>query len=223
MKPPVFGGQSLVDDLELVTACADGDNKAWTEFIERYDKFLYFIIRRSGFSETREHEVDDLHDEILAWLLANDGRVLRSFRGESKLTSWLGVVVTRQVRRLIKRSMTKEKGVVSLDALSLDAGTELADQNRNDRSGYKPEAIDALRDAMKSLGERDRKLLMGFFIEKRRYDDLAAELGVKEGSIGQLLFRAKKKLKKKLGGESFLEKLSGWIPLLLSLPGSALS
>ena len=151
MKPPVFGGQSLVDDLELVTACADGDNKAWTEFIERYDKFLYFIIRRSGFSETREHEVDDLHDEILAWLLANDGRVLRSFRGESKLTSWLGVVVTRQVRRLIKRSMTKEKGVVSLDALSLDAGTELADQNRNDRSGYKPEAIDALRDAMKSL------------------------------------------------------------------------
>jgi RNA polymerase sigma-70 factor, ECF subfamily len=212
-----------VNDLELVSACADGDNNAWTVFLERYDKFLYFIIRRCGFSETREHEVDDFHDEILAWLLGNEGRVLRSFRGESKLTSWLGVVVTRQVRRLIKRKIQKDGGTVSLDALSLDAGTELADQNRNDRAGYKPEAIDALRTAISSLADRDRKLLIGFFIEKRRYEDLAKELGLKEASIGQLLFRAKNKLKKKLGGESFLEKLSGWIPFFLYLPGSLLS
>lgn len=212
-----------MNDLELVSACANGDNKAWTVFLERYDKFLYFILRRGSFSDTRDHEIEDLHDEILAWLLANDGRILRSFRGESKLTSWLGVVVTRQLRRLLKRKVAKEGGTVSLDALSLDAGTELADKNRRDSSGYRPEAIDALREALSSLGDRDRKLLVGFFIQKRRYEGLARELGVKEGSIGQLLFRAKKKLKQKLGGESFLEKLSGWLPFLLTFPGSILS
>ena len=63
--------------------------------------------------------------------------------------------------------------------------------------------------------ERDRALLRGAFFDERSYDELAAEVGVKADSIGQLLYRAKDKLKKKLGGLPFFEKLSGFALLIL--------
>ena len=122
---------------------------------------------------------------------------------------------------LIARRIRDEGGTVSIDALSHDAGAELADDGRRD-TGFRAPAIDALRDALDALPERDRKLLTACFLQKRRYDEIAEEIGVRENSIGQLLHRAKKKLRKRLGGEKFLETLSGSILALLSLfgPGS---
>lgn len=209
-----------MDELELVRRCAAGDNDAWSGFLDQYGRFLRFVIRRAA-TGLHGHEVDDLHDEIVAWLFERDGKILQSFRGESKLSSWLGVVVARRVKRLIARRIRDEGGTVSIDALSHDAGAELADDGRRD-TGFRAPAIDALRDALDALPERDRKLLTACFLQKRRYDEIAEEIGVRENSIGQLLHRAKKKLRKRLGGEKFLETLSGSILALLSLfgPGS---
>lgn len=203
------------DDLELLERCARGENAAWTLFLERYGDFIAYMIRRAA-PQLSQNEVQELHDEIIAWFFERDGRVLKTYRGESKVTSWIGVVVTRRVKRRIRQRIQKTLGLVSLDALTVDAATDLAADARRDRGGFRPEAIDALREALGALPERDRILLEGAFLHKRSYEELAEELGVKEGSIGQLLFRAKGKLKKKLGGEKFLDSLSGLLVALLS-------
>lgn len=209
------------DDLELVTRCADGDDEAWAEFLRRYGAFLDFMVRRALASQggrlPAPDEVADVRDEIVAWLVENDGRVLRTYRGESKITSWIGVVVGRRARRIARRGAGLDAKTVSLDALTPEATSHLAVETGDDGARARQEALGKLGAALEALPERDRLLLRGAFYERRSYQDLAEELGVRPDSVGQLLFRAKQRLKKQLGDLAFLEQLSGLLLIALSL------
>lgn len=208
------------DDLELVTRCADGDDEAWSEFLRRYGAFLDFMVRRALASQggrlPAPDEVADVRDEIIGWLVENEGRVLRTFRGESKLTSWIGVVVGRRARRIARRGAGLDAKTVSLDALTAEATSHLAVETREGDGRPRQEALGKLGAALEALPERDRRLLKGAFYERRSYQELADELGVRPDSVGQLLFRAKQRLKKQLGDLAFLEQLSGLLLVALS-------
>ncbi len=207
------------EETRLLQRCADGDDDAWELFLRRYGNFLDYMIRRAlvatrGGRLPSPDEVADLRDEIVAWLLHEEGRVLRTYRGESKITSWIGVVVGRRARRLARRGAGLRSQTVSLDALSAEAASHLAVDAAEDTTP-RQQALARLAAAVEELSERDRRLLKGAFFEKRSYAELAEELGVRTDSVGQLLFRAKNRLKKRLGGTQFLETLSGWWPWVL--------
>jgi RNA polymerase sigma-70 factor (ECF subfamily) len=199
------------DEEELIQRCADGDDEAWSELFRSYGRFLDYVVRRSLSGAKGRvadpSQVAEVRDEVVAWLLQNEGRVLRTYRGESKLTSWLGVVVGRRARRIARRGEGLRAKMVSLDALSADAATHLACEPQDDSP--RQQALAKISEAVAELSDRDRTLLEGAFYENRSYAELAEALGVRTDSIGQLLFRAKKRLKKQLGGEDFLKALSG--------------
>lgn len=213
------------EEQDLLLRCADGEDAAWGELLRRYGNFLDFIVRRAlGSARGRPasaDEVVDVRDEIVAWLLADDGRVLRTYRGESRLTSWLGVVVGRRARRVARRGESLRQKTVSLESLTADAASHLAYEASEDQTPRQL-ALKRLGEAIGQLSERDRTLLHGAFYEKRSYADLAEEIGVRTDSVGQLLYRAKKRLRKHLGEDSFLEMLSGsvLIGLLFLLRGT---
>lgn len=203
------------EELDLLRRCADGDDEAWSQFLRRYGAFMDYMIRRAliatrGGRLPSADEVADLRDEVVAWLVQDEGRVLRTYRGESRVTSWLGVLVGRRARRLAQRGAGLRAQTVSLDALSEEAASHLAAPARPERSP-REEALAQLVAAVDELPARDRALLRGAFFDRRSYAELADELGVRPDSIGQLLFRAKNRLKKRLGGTKFLEALSGWL------------
>lgn len=208
---PVDGLQDAAAELALVRRCADGEDAAWTELLRRYGAFLDFICRRAlagqGGRLPGPDEVADVRDEVIAWLVADEGRVLRTYRGESRLTSWLGVVVGRRARRIGRRGAGLEAKTVSLDALTADAAAHLS-AGAEDGGDARQAALLRLAEALEGLPERDRALLKGAFYDKRSYVDLARDLDVRPDSVGQLLFRAKQRLKKQLGDERFLEALS---------------
>jgi len=209
------------DDQALLERCADGEDEAWTELLRRYGAFLDYMVRRAligsrGGRMPSLHEVEEIRDEVVAWLLENEGRVLRTYRGESKLTSWLGVVVGRRARRLARRGEGLRSKTVSLDALTADAASHLAVEEEPETTPRQL-ALKKLGEAIGALSERDRTLIKGAFYEKRSYAELADELGVRTDSIGQLLYRAKTRLKKSLGGMDFLESLSGLLLACLLL------
>jgi RNA polymerase sigma factor (sigma-70 family) len=210
------------EDLGLLRRCARGEDAAWEEFLARYGPFLDFIVRRALAAARRgqspsPQQVEETREEILAWLLDKNGRVLETYRGESKITSWLGVVVGRRARRIARRGAGLASRTVSLDALSEEAATHLAveDASADEDQGARAAALGRVAQALEELSERDRELLRGAFFDSRSYTELAEEIGVKPDSVGQLLFRAKDKLKKKLGGLHFLEQLSGCVLGLL--------
>lgn len=202
------------EELELVRSCADGDEAAWEEFLRRYGAFLEFMIRRALAGARGRlpdpDEVADVKNEVLAWLVGDEGRVLRTYRGESKITSWLGVLVGRRARRIAARGAGLAMKTVSFDALGPEASSHLAmTRGGEGEAEARSSALEALGAAIEELPERDRVLIRGAFFDQRSYVDLAQELGVRADSVGQLLFRAKKRLKERLGGDAFLERLSG--------------
>jgi RNA polymerase sigma-70 factor (ECF subfamily) len=212
------------EDIQLLRRCAKGDGSAWEEFLQRYGPFLDFIVRRALAGTRRGQsptpvQVEDVREELITWFLENDGRVLKTYRGESKITSWLGVVAGRRARRLARRRAGLDSKMVSFDALTEDAATHLSVENAaaDEDEGVRAQALSRLASALEELPERDRNLLKGAFFDERSYTELADEAGVRVDSIGQLLFRAKDKLKKKLGGLPFLERLSGFVVTALSL------
>jgi RNA polymerase sigma-70 factor, ECF subfamily len=217
------GPPTKTSEEELLRRCATGDNAAWTDFLRRYGAFLDYMVRRALISRRggrmpSADDVAEVRDEIVAWLLANDGRVLLTYRAESRLTSWLGVVVGRRARRIAQRGQGLRQKTVSLDALTADATSHLAVSSEGE-SDSRQAALQKLAVALEDLSERDRILLRGAFYDKRSYAELAEEVGVRTDSVGQLLYRAKSRLKKNLGGTLFLESLSGlllaWLPLVL--------
>jgi RNA polymerase sigma factor (sigma-70 family) len=213
----------MSDETDLLRRCAEGEDEAWREFLRRFGPFVDFIVRRalagSGRGPVRQTHLEDVRDEVLSWLLEDDGRVLRTYRGDSKVTSWLGVVVGRRARRVARRRAGLVSRTVSFDALSEEAATHLAVDSENSRdSSTRESALERLAHAVDELPDRDKRLLRGAFFLERTYAELALELGLRPESIGQLLFRAKDKLRQRLGGARFLELLSGlaWIALISS-------
>lgn len=211
------------EDLLLLRRCASGEDAAWTEFLSRYGPFLDFIVRKALTSTKRgtlptQARVEEIRDELIAWFVENDGRVLKTYRGEAKLTSWLGVVAGRRARRLARRGLGLSSKMVSFDALTEDAATHLSVQDAatDEDEDLRAQALARVASALEELPERDKTLLRGAFFDERSYEQLAQDVGVKPDSIGQLLYRAKDKLKKKLGSLPFFEKLSGLVLILLS-------
>jgi RNA polymerase sigma factor (sigma-70 family) len=216
------------EDLLLLRRCASGEDEAWQEFLSQYGPFLDFIVRKALIATRRgnvptQSRVEEVRDEILTWFLENEGRVLKTYRGEAKITSWLGVVAGRRARRLARRGLGLSSKMVSLDALTEEAATQLSVRSRGAEDAaleedeeLRAQALARVASALEELPDRDRALLRGVFFDERSYEQLAQEVGVKPDSIGQLLYRAKDKLRKKLGGLPFFDRLSGFVLILLS-------
>ena len=69
-----------MSERELIGRCAGGEKAAWLELIGRDDPHVRRLLWRRLRNAA---DVDDLSQEIWARLLANEGALLRGFRGDS--------------------------------------------------------------------------------------------------------------------------------------------
>lgn len=91
----------------MIDRLCSGDSDAWSEFIERYRRLIYSAIHRVNGrygAEWDETVLDELFEEALYKLLRNNGRALRSWKGQCKLETW----IYRIVRNVCIDRMRKE-------------------------------------------------------------------------------------------------------------------
>ncbi len=118
---------NLVDNAsitELITRCGNSnDQKAWKEFVHRFHRYILLCITRHrrayGFTSDEPEVISDLSQEIYLYLLANDRRALKEFRGDSEaaLLTYLSRVVRSIVTDHVRRKGSKKRTAneVSLD------------------------------------------------------------------------------------------------------------
>jgi RNA polymerase sigma-70 factor (ECF subfamily) len=181
----------------LVEACASGDAGAWSRLVRDYGRLVLHVARRSlrarGYAE---EDVEDVVHDTFAELLKDDARVLRSFRGECRLSTWLAVIAERRVSRVTRR---KRLRAVPIDAAPEDEVVAAGAAAEDDAADAAlPAAPSALWQAVTDLPERDRALLTLYYQEKKKHKEIAERLGLATGSVGQLLFRARERLRRKL-------------------------
>jgi RNA polymerase sigma-70 factor, ECF subfamily len=180
-------------DAELVSHMARGQPRAFEIAMRRHNQLLY----RTARSILRnDRDAEDCVQE--AYLQAF--RAIATFRGESKLSTWLArIVINQALERMRKRK--KEDGDVSLDNV-LDIDTHLAVVAAARFQPEQPEAL-AVRDEVGRLLERHIDRLPAAFrtvfvlraLEELSVEETAATLGIPEATVRTRFFRARSLLR----------------------------
>jgi RNA polymerase sigma factor (sigma-70 family) len=160
-------------DTELVSACLSGDEQAWNELIDRYNRLIFAIPLRQGLSR---EEAADVFQAVCLDLVAE----LPKLRDPQALPAWLIRTTARKVGKWKRRNerYVPDEGDLAESTPDLDALPDsLIDHCQRTQ---------ALRDGIEALPERCQAMVRMLFFETpaRPYKEVAQALGVATGSIG---------------------------------------
>jgi RNA polymerase sigma factor (sigma-70 family) len=166
-------------DPRLIQACLAGDEAAWSELVEKYQRLVLSVARKCGLSDA---DADDVYQIVFTILY----RRLEALTDQTRLSSWLITTTYRESWRFRKGSEIQPL----IDEAIEDPGIppeDLVAQAERER---------LVREAMIRLDRRCRDLLTALFLSAGApsYDEIAKEFGMPIGSIGPTRARCFKKL-----------------------------
>jgi len=173
-------------DLELVLACRRGDQLAWEKLIRRYQRLIFAIPLRAGLDED---QAADIFQDVFTTLFEK----LNDIEEPERLQAWLVTTARRKTWRTISKAHANPS----------DPNAELSDAAAvRDEAPLPDEQLLILEEqhrihtAISLLDERCRTLLEMLFYraEPPSYAEIAAALGLPEGSIGPTRARCLGKL-----------------------------
>jgi RNA polymerase sigma factor (sigma-70 family) len=176
-------------DHAIIRSMANGDADALDELYVRYGPgILNFLVARLNDRQLAEEVLQDVM--FAAWKSAP------SFRGESKVLTWL---LTIARNRAINTQRKSQLPLVEYDeeirAYATDTGP-FEKVVRLDQS-------EALREALDQLPAAQREVLVLVFIHQLSGVEVAEVLGISVGTVKSRLFRAKEMLRRVIPGEEY--------------------
>jgi RNA polymerase sigma factor (sigma-70 family) len=181
-------------DEELVLACRQGDDEAWSLLVARYQRLLYAIPRRAGLDEDA---AADILQRTFLKMLEN----LEQIKKPAQIHAWLVTTARRETLHFLRQRQKAPQ-------YSLDAGEE-GEFKEREFAAAEPLADEILlelerqhrvRAAVAALDERCRNLIILLFYREPQipYSEIARILGISEGGIGPTRARCLKKLLERL-------------------------
>lgn len=146
--------------------------------INQYHPVLFKISR--SYSDN-EDDFQDLYQEMLIQLWNS----LKSFKGESKLSTWIYRVALNTALTWCRSNKNKIK------TLELEGVYHLAaDPHEHD---HQEEKIKLLYKCIRELEKGDRSIIL-LHLEGKQYDEISEIVGISKSNVGVKLLRIKKKL-----------------------------
>jgi RNA polymerase sigma-70 factor, ECF subfamily len=182
-------------DRDLIKRCLHHEPGSWNDFVDRFLGLVYHVVQHTADLRSvplKPQDVEDIAAQVLVHLVDNDYAVLRQFRGNSSLATYLTVIARRTcVNELARRAPTKE-------GLGLGNSRPLIEEPEDsDASPSKSvETLDEVAQLLKKLPEKDRSVVKLYFLEGRSYEEISKELTIPMNSIGPILSRARKKMQR---------------------------
>jgi RNA polymerase sigma factor (sigma-70 family) len=178
-------------DKELLLSCRQGNESSWAALVDRYQRLVYAVPRRAGLNEDQAGEV---FQEVFCTLFEK----MNEINEPDRLHAWLVTTARRKTWRLL----SKERSRQSIQTGEDDEALVVVDESPlPDETLVRLEEQHRVRTALASLDERCQQLLSMLYYEAEPppYSEIAAMLGMPEGSIGPTRARCLKKLLKLLG------------------------
>jgi len=179
-------------DRELLKRCLHHEPGAWNDFVDQFLGLIYHVIHHTAHLRSmplRPEDVEDLAGEVLLQVVASDYAVLRQFRGQSSLATYLTVIARRIcVQELARRAAARS-------AQPRADGRRPPTAEEHPRAGVGIEILEEVAQLLKKLPVRERAVVRLYYLEGRTYEEIATELNVPINSIGPVLSRARKRMK----------------------------
>ncbi len=175
-------------DAELLLACRRGEQQAWDELVERFERLVYTVPRRAGLSE---EQAADIFQEVLLTLFQK----LDEIEQPDKLRSWLVTTAKFKTWGIIRGE--KEFTAIESDTDEPDMMSLVPDNSPPaDKMLIQLEEQHLVRSALRELEERCRTILTMLYLgdDTASYAEVAGVINVNETSISPLRARCLKKL-----------------------------
>ena len=171
----------------IVNGIRGGDASAETELVERYQKRLYFIVQRRVRDDDRAR---DIVQEVLA--IAINRLRSRDLEEPERLAGFLRGIADNTIK---SDSRKRLRDPVSLD---IEAVAAIPDSHVLQYSAVAEEQVrSAVHATLADLKvDRDRELLMRFYVYDEDKDRICNELGIDRSYFNRVLFRAKARFRK---------------------------
>ena len=180
-------------DRELLRRCLARKPGAWERFVDRFLGLVVHVIHHTTQSRSirvGNHDIEDLASEVFLAIVADDFALLKRFRGESSLATYLTVVA----RRIVVRELLKRQPSTPLSEVASDSTTDLG-LSTEKRISDKDE-VEQLLAHLKGV---EADVIRMYHLEGRSYEEISSRTGVPENSVGPTLSRARQKLRR-VGG-----------------------
>jgi RNA polymerase sigma factor (sigma-70 family) len=154
---------------QLLQSAGGGDERAWTEIVQRYRGLVGAVVRSYRLQDADAHDA-----EQRTWLRLVEHR--DAVRDPQRLGGWLATTASRECLRILRES----RAVVTdeLDTMP-DPDRTVEDQVVDS------DTINRLWTIVAALPPRGRSIMMELFAdEPRPYADVARATGIPIGSLG---------------------------------------
>ena len=205
-----FIDEMQADDLCLIIACERGDEKAWTDLVERFTATVRSAARSAS---SNEDAAEDLAQSIWAELYGlrtrKDGMPaskLAYYSGRGSLAGWLRAVVAqlavdtfRKQSRLVQteEDTDLERLARVAEGQPLVARIPTPEESISNRFA-KTGMQQALHQAVQELPAEDRLLVKLYYFDNLRLREAGAVLGVHEATASRRLTRIQTELRKRV-------------------------
>lgn len=180
-------------DRDLLRRCLNREAGSWNDFVDRFLSLIYHTIGYTAHLRSARispEDVEDIAAEVLLRIVADNFKVLRDFRKESSLATYLTVVTRRIcVHELARRQKVR-------DAIKR-GDSRLAQPEPDDAPAAQKgmERLEEVEMLLRRLKGQEREIVRLYYLEGRTYEEISTETDVPVNTIGAILSRARKKLR----------------------------
>ena len=178
------------EEARLLRAVLDDDATAWRGLVGRYAPLLHAVVRRTFSRYGGVTTVQDEEDAVAAvWrnLLEHDRHLIRRCLERGNLAATLHVLARHRAVDLLRRHRPE---VVAL--------SEQHSRIEEPAEEQMPAEPHQLHEALERLTERQRTVVRLFYLQGKRYREIAEVTGMPANSVGPTLTRALRKLRESL-------------------------
>jgi RNA polymerase sigma-70 factor (ECF subfamily) len=182
-------------DRNLLQRCLNHQPGAWNDFVDRFLGLIYHVIHHTAHLRStplRPEDTEDLAAEVLLQIVSGDYAILRQFRGQSSLATYLTVIARRIcVHELARRAAARE-----VQPANAAQEQSIAEPEETPKARLGLESLEEVEKLLNKLPSRERQVVRLYYLEGRSYEEISTDLHVPVNSIGPILSRARRKLRK---------------------------
>jgi RNA polymerase sigma factor (sigma-70 family) len=173
------------NDLLLVDLAKKGDEKAFSNLLNRYRDSIYYMLLKMV---NNSSDAEDLTIEAFGKAFRN----LDSFTPDFAFSTWLFKIATNNCIDFIRKKQVSPAPIDQLqddlDNLTVNIQSDLPDPEETLINDQK---IAVLRDIVNQLKPRYRNLIELRYYKEYSYEEIASELKLPIGTVKAQLYRAK--------------------------------
>lgn len=177
-------------DRNLLQRCLARKPRAWEDFVDRFMGLVVHVVNHSAASRSirlRAEDREDLVASVFLTIVKNDLAILRNFRGESSLATYLTVVA----RRVVVPELLKQRSAARLATNGSLDSAEAADEDEDRLTDR--EVVDRL---LEELNGTEAEVVRLYHLEGKTYQEISTAVGVPMNSVGPTLSRARRKMRR---------------------------